>query len=94
MPTTRYIPINKKQKRTYVFTVVVEQDEDVWSAYCPTLLQQGAATWGYTREEAIGSISEVAKMVVESLVDHGELVPEDRQDKKGVSTELQVAVTA
>ncbi len=74
--------------------MVIEPGKDVWSAYCPALLRQGAATWGYTREEAMGSISEVVKMVVESLIAHDEPVPEDQPIKEGASAELQVAVTA
>ncbi len=45
---------------TYIFKVVVEPDEDKWSAYCPALLQQGAATWGNTEAEALQHIHECA----------------------------------
>jgi hypothetical protein len=38
--------------KTYIFKAAGEPDEDRWSAYCPALLRQGAATWGHTREEA------------------------------------------
>ena len=40
---------------TYTFRVVVEPEEDRWRAYCPALEAQGAATWGYTQEEALRS---------------------------------------
>ena len=36
----------------------------MWHAYCPTLLDYGAATWAATREEALGHIREVVGMVV------------------------------
>ena len=42
--------------KTYVFRVVVEPDEDRWVSYCPVLEQYGAATWGYTEEEALRHI--------------------------------------
>ena len=42
---------------TYVFKVVVEPDEDKWSAYCPALLKQGGSTWGNTKEEALQHIN-------------------------------------
>ncbi len=93
MSAYRYIPIRGEGVKTYIFKVVVEPDEDRWSAYCPALLKQGAATWGYTREEAISSIEEVVKMVVESLSEHGEEVPEGPADEVQVSTEPQVVVT-
>ena len=42
--------------KTYTFNVVVEPDEERWYAECPLLVRQGAATWGYTREEALANI--------------------------------------
>ena len=62
---------------TYIFKVVVEPDEDKWSAYCPALLTQGAATWGNTEEEALKHIQEVVQMVVQTLLEDGEPIPED-----------------
>jgi predicted RNase H-like HicB family nuclease len=55
--------------KTYSFKVVVEPDEDRWHAYCPALASQGAATWGYTQQEALQQIQEVVEMVVESLIE-------------------------
>ncbi len=78
--------------RTYSFKVVVEPDEDRWHAYCPALVHQGGATWGYTEEEALKNIEEVVKMVVESLVEHGEPVPEEPGDQVRVSQAPEVAV--
>ena len=62
--------------KTYTFNVVVEPDEDRWHAECPPLVRQGAATWGHTKEEALQNIEEVVKMVVESLIERGESIPE------------------
>lgn len=66
-----------KKTKTYIFRAVVEPDEDRWFACCPTLEDRGAATWGYTREEALKNIREVLEMTIESLIDHGEPIPED-----------------
>ena len=60
---------------TYTFKVVVEPDEDRWRAYCPALEEQGAATWGYTREEARQHVREVLEMIVAELVEEGDLLP-------------------
>ncbi|HEY8874814.1 MAG TPA: type II toxin-antitoxin system HicB family antitoxin, partial [Stellaceae bacterium] len=60
---------------TYTFKVVVEPDEDRWRAYCPALEEQGAATWGYTREEARQHVREVLEMIVAELVEDGKPVP-------------------
>ena len=53
--------------KTYTFKVIVEPDEDRWFAYCPALQEYGAATWGYTREEALKHINEVVQMVISEL---------------------------
>ena len=79
--------------KSYVFRVVVEPDEDRWHAYAPALVSQGGSTWGYTREEALANIGEVVQMVVESLVEHGEPIPEEPEDEVQVFSEPRVAVT-
>jgi predicted RNase H-like HicB family nuclease len=78
--------------KTYVFRVVVEPDEDRWIAYSPALKDRGGATWGYTREEALDNIRQVVQMTVESMVEHGEPLPEDSSDDVQVFIEPQVAV--
>lgn len=79
--------------KTYTFKVVVEPDEDRWHAYCPVLVEQGAATWGYSQQEALQHMQEVVRLVVESLVEHGEAVPEEPSDQVRVSSTPEVAVT-
>jgi predicted RNase H-like HicB family nuclease len=74
---------------TYTFRVVVEPDEDRWRAYCPALEEQGAATWGNTREEALRHIREVLEMIVAELLEEGKPVP----GNAAVSEEPLVAVT-
>ncbi len=59
----------REEMKSYVFRVIVEPDEDRWHAYCPVLEKYGAATWGYTKEEALKSIEEVIEMVVDELVE-------------------------
>ncbi|MEX2300972.1 MAG: type II toxin-antitoxin system HicB family antitoxin [Bryobacterales bacterium] len=76
--------------KKYVFQVVVEPDEDRWSAHCPALGVQGAATWGETREEALRHIQEVVQMIVNELIEDGESIPEEVEG----SAEPLVAVTA
>jgi hypothetical protein len=58
MDNYRYIPIKGNQMTTYIFRVVVEPDGNDWHAYCPALLQYGAATWGTTKEEALKEMTE------------------------------------
>ncbi len=61
--------------RAYALEVVVEPEEGAWHAWCPTLLDYGAATWGATREEALGHIREVVAIVVGRLAEAGAPVP-------------------
>jgi predicted RNase H-like HicB family nuclease len=87
------IPLREGQVKTSRFKVVLEQDGKAWAAHCPALLSQGASTWGATREEALRNIEEVVRLVVESLREHGEPVPEGPEDEVEVSDEPHVAIT-
>src|SRR5690348_2931293 len=70
-----YAGAMSRELRTYTFTVVVEPADDMWHAYCPTLMPYGAATWGATREEVLGHIREVVGMIVERLAEEGASIP-------------------
>ncbi len=61
--------------KSYVFKVVVEPDEDKWHARVPELESRGAATWGKTRDEALKNIQEVARLVIEEMLEDGETIP-------------------
>ena len=61
--------------KSYIFPVVLEQDEDVWRAYVPELEPKGAATWGNTKEEALKNIQEVAQLVIEEMLEDGDPIP-------------------
>ncbi len=61
--------------RAHALEVVVEPEEGAWHAWCPTLLDYGAATWAATREEALGHIREVVAMVVGRLAEAGVPIP-------------------
>ncbi len=79
--------------KTYIFRVVVEPDEDRWVAYCPILLKQGGATWGYTEEEALRHIREVVEMVLVELKEDNLPIPEGPTEEMYVCAEPWVAVT-
>ncbi len=79
--------------KTYTFNIVVEPDDDRWHAYCPALHQKGAASWGLTREEAVRNIEDVVRLVMESMVEHDEELPESRRGEVEVTVEPRVAVT-
>ena len=77
---------------TYTFKVILEADGDRWHAYCPALVSAGAATWGYTRAEALRNIQDVVRLVVDSIVEHGEALPSEPSDQVQILAEPQVAV--
>ncbi len=85
------IPIEDPHMKTYVFKIVLEKDEDFdgnpngWHVYCPTLVEQGASTWGETKEEALDNIRAVLEMTVESMLEHGEA----KQKRKRSTTSVQ-----
>src|SRR4051812_13725387 len=61
--------MSHEERRTFTLAVVVEPAEGAWHAYCPTLLDYGAATWGTTREEALEQIRAVVRMLVERMAE-------------------------
>ena len=77
---------------TYNFKVIVEPDGNRWHAYCPALVSAGAATWGYTRQEALRNIQDVVRLVADSLLEHGESLPSEPSDQVQILSEPQVAV--
>ena len=81
-----------RELRTYTFTVVVETADEMWHAYCPTLLAYGAATWDATREEALAHIREVVEMIVGRLVEEGASVPVVPADQEPATGE-RIVVT-
>ena len=79
---------------TYTFTAVIEPDENRWYAYCPALVRQGGATWGMTRQEALANLEQALKIVVASMVEHGEPIGDGAPEGTAqVFEEPLVAVT-
>jgi predicted RNase H-like HicB family nuclease len=84
--------------KTYTFKVIIEKDffddgREAYHVYAPAL--KGAATWGYSKEEAIANIKEVIQMVVESMIERHESLPgeDTATGLVTVSTEPLVSVT-
>src|SRR5258708_31641132 len=82
--TSHCVVMNMK---TYTFKVVVERDADRWHASCPALQQYGAATWGYTREEALKDINELVQMIIVELREDGIAIPDGPKDEEVFSVE-------
>jgi predicted RNase H-like HicB family nuclease len=85
--------------KAYSFRVVLERDEDFdgnpcgYHAFCPALERQGASTWGATERGALQNLEEVVHMVVESMLEYGEPLPEEPAPEVQVTVEPRVAVT-
>lgn len=61
---------------TFVFRAEVEESENgIWEAEIPAL--PGCAVWGYSREEALEAMQEVARAFVEIMLEDGERIPGD-----------------
>jgi predicted RNase H-like HicB family nuclease len=63
-----------KKKRTYLFPVLIEKDEEAYVASCPAL--DGCVTQGDTYEEALANVKEAIELLLECLRDDGEPIPE------------------
>jgi predicted RNase H-like HicB family nuclease len=85
--------------KTYTLKVVLEPDEDIdgnpsgWHAFCPALERQGTSTWGATEEEALKNIDRVLHLVVKSMLEHGEHIPEHPADQAEVTVEPRIVTT-
>lgn len=79
--------------KTYTFNVIIEPDEDRWFAHCPALEECGAATWGYTREEALRNIDEVVNIIVDELREDGIETPAGATNKEEALSDARIAVT-
>jgi predicted RNase H-like HicB family nuclease len=66
-----------REHQTRILAVVVAPKEGAWHAWCPVLLDYGAATWAATREEALEHIRMVVAMTVERMAKEGVPIPAD-----------------
>jgi predicted RNase H-like HicB family nuclease len=81
-----------EETTTYIFRVVIEPDEDRWVAYCPALEEYAAASWGYTKEDALKNIQEVVEMIIEEMIEDGKPIPSLPQEEVQVFPEPKVMV--
>ncbi len=65
--------------QTYVFSVVIEPDEEGWRAFYPSWEHIGASTWGQTREDALKNIQEVLEMILDEFEQEGKPMTGDGQ---------------
>lgn len=73
--------------RNYRFSVVIERDEEGYSAFCPEL--QGCYTQGDTYEEVLENIKDAIRLHVEDRLEAGEEIP---QPESVSLTSLEIAV--
>jgi len=100
MEKTKVLPTKERALKSYTFDVVLEPDkwpdesdsEAVWHVYVPALRSKGVASWGHTQQEALENIQDVLQMVLESMIEHGEAIPEEPTSEISVSSQPRVAV--
>ena len=83
--------------KSYSFKAVIEEDffEDgtpAYRAYVPLLEEKGASTWGKTKEEALHNIQEVVEMIIDSMKEAGEPIPDEPKDDVIVFAEPRVNI--
>ena len=86
--------------KSYTFKVVLEQDKwpdepdkaAFWRAYIPILEEKGVATFGETKVEALENLQVVLRMVIGSMFERGEAIPEEPSTEVQVSSYPRVAV--
>ncbi|NWF91267.1 MAG: type II toxin-antitoxin system HicB family antitoxin [Ignavibacteriaceae bacterium] len=61
--------------KVYNYSVVIEPDEKGYHAYVPALV--GCHSFGQTIDEARVNISEAIQLHIESMLEDGEVVPEE-----------------
>jgi len=67
----------KIEMSNYQFTVVIEPDEEGFHAFVPAL--PGCHTFGDTVDEARVNIGEAIQLHIESMLEDGESIPEERE---------------
>ena len=78
--------------KTYIFEVELEQDDDGrWSATIPVLA--GCSAWGYTKEEALQALKEVARAYLEVSLAEGRLSLQEIARKAKALPEETIAIT-
>jgi len=83
----------------YTFEVVIEDDffedgTEGYRAYVPLLEEKGVSTWGRTKEEAFQNLQEVIQMVVASMVEQGENLPDKPTNLVTVRSTPAVTIAA
>ena len=78
--------------KTYILDVEVELEEDGrWSAEVPYF--PGCAAWGYTKEETLAMLQEGAQALIEVMLEHGDPLPHEVEDRTVTSESSVVSVT-
>lgn len=76
----------KKQELTYSLTI--EEHDGGYLAYFPAL--PGCHTWGKTYEDAVKYAEEALALNLDTLIAHGDRIPEDMHSTKPVSLGITV----
>ncbi len=76
----------KVSSRTY--TLSIERHDDGYLAYFPAL--PGCQTWGKTYEDAIKYAEEALALYLDTLMAHGDSLPEEKDSKEPVSLGITV----
>lgn len=72
----------------YKYTIILEPDpeEGGYTVTVPSL--PGCVTQGETREEAIAMAKDAIRLFIETLVENGESVPEEREHPQAITVSV------
>ena len=72
--------------KTHTYRIIIEPDGKQFHAYAPALL--GCHTFGKTIEEAKKYAREAIELYVQSLIEHGEEIPQDESFESFETVEI------
>jgi antitoxin HicB len=83
-----YDMMNAMEISTRTYTLAIEKYPDGYLAYFPAL--PGCQTWGKTYKEAIEYAEEALAGYLDSLIAHGDPIPEESTGTKPISLGITV----
>ena len=72
----------------HTYSLAIERHEDGYLAYFPAL--PGCQTWGKTYQDAVKYAEEALAGYLDTLMAHGDRIPEETDTKKPVSLGITV----
>jgi antitoxin HicB len=76
------------ETETRTYTLAIEKYPDGYLAYFPAL--PGCNTWGKTHEDAVRYAEEALRLYLDTLIEHGDAIPEEKENNQPISLGVTV----